>query len=37
MLDPSALIAGGVVVVGHVELGLNASSWSNAVLRGDSE
>ncbi|MDR3637254.1 MAG: gamma carbonic anhydrase family protein [Isosphaeraceae bacterium] len=37
MIDPSAFIAAGAVVLGDVHLGRDASIWYNAVLRGDTE
>ncbi|MDR3620611.1 MAG: gamma carbonic anhydrase family protein [Paludisphaera borealis] len=37
MIDPSAFIAAGAVVLGDVQLGRDASVWYNAVLRGDAE
>ena len=35
MIDPSAFIAPGAVVLGEVSLGRNASVWYNSVIRGD--
>lgn len=35
MIDPSAFIAAGAVVVGDVTLGKESSVWYNAVIRGD--
>ena len=35
MIDPSAFIAPGAVVLGDVTLGRNASIWYNSVVRGD--
>jgi carbonic anhydrase/acetyltransferase-like protein (isoleucine patch superfamily) len=35
MIDPTAFIAPGAIVLGDVELGKNASVWFNAVIRGD--
>ncbi|HWE38237.1 MAG TPA: gamma carbonic anhydrase family protein [Isosphaeraceae bacterium] len=37
MIDPSAFIARGAVVLGDVHLGRDASVWYNAVVRGDAE
>lgn len=37
MIDPTAYIAPGAIVVGSVALGRNASVWYNAVLRGDTD
>jgi carbonic anhydrase/acetyltransferase-like protein (isoleucine patch superfamily) len=34
-VDPTAFIAPGAVVLGDVELGLQASVWYGCVLRGD--
>lgn len=36
VLDPTAYIAPGAVVVGDVTLGARASVWFNTVVRGDS-
>jgi carbonic anhydrase/acetyltransferase-like protein (isoleucine patch superfamily) len=36
MIDPTAFIAQGAIVLGDVELGKNASVWFNAVVRGDT-
>ncbi|MBX2853567.1 MAG: gamma carbonic anhydrase family protein [Rhodobacteraceae bacterium] len=36
-IDPSAWVAPGARVIGHVILRENASVWFNAVLRGDNE
>lgn len=35
MIDPTAYIAPGAVVLGDVSLGRDSSVWYNAVLRGD--
>jgi len=35
MIDPSAYIAPGAVVLGDVTLGADSSVWYNAVIRGD--
>ena len=35
MIDPSAFIAPGAIVLGDVSLGRNSSVWYNSVLRGD--
>jgi carbonic anhydrase/acetyltransferase-like protein (isoleucine patch superfamily) len=37
MIDATAYIAPGAIVVGRVELGPDASVWYNAVLRGDTD
>jgi len=37
LVDPSAFIAAGAVVVGQVMLAEESSVWFNAVLRGDCE
>src|SRR4051812_6807745 len=37
MIDPTAFIARGTIVLGRVELGRDASLWYNAVVRGDTE
>src|SRR5215217_962294 len=37
MIDPSAFIAKGAIVLGDVNLGRDASVWYNAVLRGDTD
>jgi carbonic anhydrase/acetyltransferase-like protein (isoleucine patch superfamily) len=37
MIDPSAFIAAGAVVLGDVHIGRDASVWYNAVIRGDTE
>ncbi|QDV32595.1 gamma carbonic anhydrase family protein [Tautonia plasticadhaerens] len=37
MIDPSAFIAPGAVVLGDVALGPGASVWYNSVVRGDAE
>ena len=37
MIDPSAFLAAGAVVMGDVHLGRDASVWYNAVIRGDAE
>jgi carbonic anhydrase/acetyltransferase-like protein (isoleucine patch superfamily) len=36
MIDPTAFIASGAIVLGDVQLGKNASVWFNAVIRGDT-
>ncbi len=36
-LDPSAWVADSAQVIGSVSLGVDASVWFGAVLRGDSE
>ena len=35
VIHPSTFVAGGVCLIGEVELGEDASVWFNAVLRGD--
>lgn len=35
LIDPSAYVAAGAVVIGAVRLAKNSSVWHNAVLRGD--
>jgi carbonic anhydrase/acetyltransferase-like protein (isoleucine patch superfamily) len=35
MIDPSAFIARGAVVLGDVHLGKNSSLWYGTVVRGD--
>jgi len=35
VLDPTAFVAPGAVLIGDVELGAEASVWYNCVLRGD--
>src|SRR4051812_4051951 len=37
MIDPTAFIARGTIMLGRVELGRDASLWYNAVVRGDTE
>lgn len=37
LVDPTAFIAPGAVVVGDVKLGPESSVWFHAVLRGDAE
>ena len=37
MIDPTAFIAPGAIVLGDVHLGRDASIWYNAVVRGDAE
>jgi carbonic anhydrase/acetyltransferase-like protein (isoleucine patch superfamily) len=37
MIDPSAYIAHGAVVLGDVHLGRDVSVWYNTVIRGDTE
>lgn len=37
MIDPSAFIAHGAVVLGDVHLGKGVSVWYNTVVRGDAE
>jgi carbonic anhydrase/acetyltransferase-like protein (isoleucine patch superfamily) len=37
MIDPTAFLARGAIVLGDVQLGPEASLWYNAVVRGDTE
>jgi carbonic anhydrase/acetyltransferase-like protein (isoleucine patch superfamily) len=37
MIDPTAFIAHGAIVLGDVHLGAESSVWYNAVLRGDTD
>jgi carbonic anhydrase/acetyltransferase-like protein (isoleucine patch superfamily) len=37
MIDPTAYVARGAIVLGDVHLGPEASLWYNAVVRGDTE
>jgi carbonic anhydrase/acetyltransferase-like protein (isoleucine patch superfamily) len=37
MIDPTAFIARGAIVLGDVRLGVDVSLWYNAVVRGDTE
>jgi carbonic anhydrase/acetyltransferase-like protein (isoleucine patch superfamily) len=37
MIDPSAFIAPGAIVLGDVEIGIDSSVWYNSVIRGDAE
>ena len=37
MIDPTAFIAPGAIVLGDVHLGKESSVWYNAVLRGDTD
>jgi carbonic anhydrase/acetyltransferase-like protein (isoleucine patch superfamily) len=37
MIDPNAFLARGVIVLGDVRLGPDASLWYNTVVRGDTE
>ena len=37
MIDPTAFIARGAIVLGDVHLGAESSVWYNAVLRGDTD
>jgi carbonic anhydrase/acetyltransferase-like protein (isoleucine patch superfamily) len=37
MIDPTAFIALGAIVLGDVHLGAESSVWYNAVLRGDTD
>lgn len=35
LVDPSAFVAPGAVLIGDIEIGAKASIWYNCVLRGD--
>lgn len=37
MIDPTACIAQGAIVLGDVQIGREASIWYNSVARGDTE
>ena len=37
MIDPTAFIAPGAIVLGDVDLGKDVSVWYNAVIRGDTD
>jgi carbonic anhydrase/acetyltransferase-like protein (isoleucine patch superfamily) len=37
LIDPTAFIAPGAIVLGDVHLGAESSVWYNAVLRGDTD
>ena len=37
LVDPSAFIAPGAVVLGDVTIGAESSVWFNAVIRGDTD
>ncbi len=37
MIDPSAFIARGAIVLGDVHLGSDSSVWYNVVIRGDTD
>ena len=37
MIDPTAFIARGAIVLGDVRLGRDSSVWYNSVVRGDTE
>jgi carbonic anhydrase/acetyltransferase-like protein (isoleucine patch superfamily) len=37
MIDPTAFIARGAIVLGDVQLGRDSSVWYNAVIRGDTD
>jgi carbonic anhydrase/acetyltransferase-like protein (isoleucine patch superfamily) len=37
MIDPTAFIAPGAIVLGDVHIGAAASVWYNSVIRGDAE
>ncbi|NDJ53547.1 MAG: gamma carbonic anhydrase family protein [Chloroflexi bacterium] len=37
LIDPSAFVAPGAIIVGDVTIGAASSVWFNAVLRGDSD
>ena len=37
MIDPTAFIAPGAIILGDVHLGAESSVWYNSVLRGDTD
>ncbi|MDA1054587.1 MAG: gamma carbonic anhydrase family protein [Planctomycetota bacterium] len=37
LIDPTAYIARGAIVLGDVKIGAESSIWFNAVVRGDTE
>jgi carbonic anhydrase/acetyltransferase-like protein (isoleucine patch superfamily) len=37
VIDPTAYIAPGAIVLGHVHIGRGVSIWYNSVLRGDTD
>jgi carbonic anhydrase/acetyltransferase-like protein (isoleucine patch superfamily) len=37
MIDPTAFLARGTIVLGDVQIGKDASLWYNTVVRGDTE
>lgn len=37
MIDPTAFLAPGAIVLGHVQVGRDASLWYGCVVRGDAE
>jgi carbonic anhydrase/acetyltransferase-like protein (isoleucine patch superfamily) len=37
VIDPTAFIANGAIVLGDVQIGKDASVWYNTVIRGDTE
>jgi carbonic anhydrase/acetyltransferase-like protein (isoleucine patch superfamily) len=37
LVDPSAWLAPGVIILGDVTIGARATIWFNAVIRGDAE
>jgi carbonic anhydrase/acetyltransferase-like protein (isoleucine patch superfamily) len=37
MIDPTAFIAPGAIVLGDVHIGAESSIWYNSVLRGDTD
>ncbi len=37
LIDPSAFVATGAVIVGDVHIGAQCSVWFNAVIRGDTD
>ncbi len=37
IIDPTAYVAQGAVVLGDVEIGKDSSIWFNSVLRGDTD
>jgi carbonic anhydrase/acetyltransferase-like protein (isoleucine patch superfamily) len=36
MIDPTAFVADGAIILGDVHLGRDSSVWYNAVIRGDT-
>ena len=37
IIDPTAYIAHGAIVLGDVQIGRDSSVWYNSVLRGDTD